>query len=335
MSAHRIKLSPGDREFVAHGSETVLEAGLRAGVPLRYRCSNGTCGECRARLVSGTVRPVRFTDYPLTEAEKHQGVKLLCSVAAETDLEIEARALEGVGDLPPQRIVARVSKVRALADEVYELHVRTPRSQALEFRPGQFVALGLRGLLPRYRSLASCPCNGNHLIFHVRRTSGDAFSQVVAERLRPGEEIIVEGPEGAFTFHEEGRRPLLFFCYDTGFAPIKSLTEHVLSLDVERPVHLYWMAVRPGGHYLDNLCRSWTDAMEYWSYTPLLSLGDAESGGGDEVSALERLVDDRPDLQGHDVYVTGPQGVVDAARSLLLRRGLPPERFFAESMRSF
>ena len=31
-------------------------AGLKAGFPLPYECASGTCGACRASLVSGEVR---------------------------------------------------------------------------------------------------------------------------------------------------------------------------------------------------------------------------------------------------------------------------------------
>ena len=52
MSAH-VTIKPSGHEFFVEGNDTLLEAALRAGVSLNYGCSNGNCGECRARLVSG------------------------------------------------------------------------------------------------------------------------------------------------------------------------------------------------------------------------------------------------------------------------------------------
>ncbi|MGO1681015.1 MAG: 2Fe-2S iron-sulfur cluster-binding protein, partial [Corynebacterium variabile] len=35
--------------------ETLLEAGRRAGVPLRSQCGNGVCGSCAVQKLSGAV----------------------------------------------------------------------------------------------------------------------------------------------------------------------------------------------------------------------------------------------------------------------------------------
>src|SRR6267378_93156 len=54
----RIQINARNRgfEFEARSRESVLYAGLRAGVPLPYECATGTCGTCKARLVSGRLR---------------------------------------------------------------------------------------------------------------------------------------------------------------------------------------------------------------------------------------------------------------------------------------
>jgi NAD(P)H-flavin reductase len=75
--------------------------------------------------------------------------------------------------------------------------------------------------------------------------------------------------------------------------------------------------------------------MEGWRYTPLVSVDTEDAARRNEVSALERIAADHADLSGWDAYVTGPQGIVSAVRSLLLRQGLPAERCFAEFTRYF
>ena len=41
--------------FEAEPGEKILDAGLRSGFVLPYECGSGTCGTCRARLVSGEI----------------------------------------------------------------------------------------------------------------------------------------------------------------------------------------------------------------------------------------------------------------------------------------
>src|SRR5574339_247523 len=117
MSAH-IQLKPSGREFVVDGNDSLLEAALRAGLSLDYGCSSGTCGRCKARLVSGQVQRVRHSDYALTAAEKAAGVLLLCCHTAASDLVIEAREAHGAADMPLQAVDARVKAVSAMGEDM-------------------------------------------------------------------------------------------------------------------------------------------------------------------------------------------------------------------------
>ena len=46
----------GTRDFECEPGEKILHAGLRSGVELPYECATGTCGTCKARLVSGQAQ---------------------------------------------------------------------------------------------------------------------------------------------------------------------------------------------------------------------------------------------------------------------------------------
>ena len=60
MSAH-VVLHPSRHEFFVDGADTVLDAALRSGLALNYGCSNGNCGLCKARIVSGRCRKCATT----------------------------------------------------------------------------------------------------------------------------------------------------------------------------------------------------------------------------------------------------------------------------------
>lgn len=63
------------------GRETLLEAAMKAGVPVKHQCRGGVCGTCRATLVSGEVT----SDKPLG------GDQILCcqSRPASSDLTLQ------------------------------------------------------------------------------------------------------------------------------------------------------------------------------------------------------------------------------------------------------
>ncbi|RMG29386.1 MAG: ferredoxin [Gammaproteobacteria bacterium] len=350
---YRACLAPSGRCFPVQAGESLLEAGLRAGFNLPYRCTNGTCGVCRARLRSGRLRRLAPHEYRFTAREKAAGEFLLCRNTADSDLELEVVEIRGVEDIPVQRIETRVSRLHRLREDVMEVQLRTPRSRTLQFLAGQYVTLRIPGLQPRNKSVASCPCNGMILQFHVHRVAGDPFSEHVFERMRPHDPVALEGPHGNFVLDEAAHRPLVFLAYETGFAPIKSLIEHAISLELAQPMTLYWVVGEAGGHYLDNQCRAWEDALDNFRYVPLVGGAGvpvppvAETAGCPPppeplrpqeqglLFAAARAVAEQPDLSGVDVYANGPPGVMCQARTLLQGHGLPAERLFVDPLRHF
>ena len=322
MSAH-VQVKPSGREFLVDGNDSLLEAALRSGLSLDYGCSIGSCGKCKARVVSGEVHRTRHSDYALTAAEKNAGVVLMCCHTAATDLVIEAREAHGAADMPLQTLDARVKSVSPLGEEVRLLHLQTPRSNRLRFLAGQSVSLALLDGSGASLPVASCPCDERNLQFHIRQRAGDAFAERVFAGLKGVDTVRVEGPRGEFVLSEESHRPLVFIAGESGFAPIKSLIEHAMALDAAETLHLYWIAAGAGGHYLDNLCRSWGDALDDFHYHPITA-----------EAVLWQLLKDHPRLGDCDVYVAGPGEWASAAEFQLLECGLPRAQLFVNALES-
>ena len=142
MSAQATVL-PSNHEFFIEGAESILEAGLRGGLALNYGCSNGNCGLCKMRVVSGEVRKIRHHDYALTEAEKGLGYVLGCCNTALTDVVLEADEASGTSDIPRQTIPLRVKKIDHLKQDVLVVTTRTPRTSRLRFLAGQRATLSI------------------------------------------------------------------------------------------------------------------------------------------------------------------------------------------------
>lgn len=325
----QVRLRPSGHVFAVEGHETLLEAGLRAGLRLNYGCRDGTCGMCKARVVAGEVTRVAPSDYPMSPSERSQGYALLCAhTAASAQLTIEALEAEGPRDIAPQSLVAQVSAVETLAPGTRRLHLVTPRSHRLRFLAGQSVTLGLAragGDVYVTLPVASCPCDDRNLHFFLGRESGEAFARLVFEdALRPGEPVTVRGPAGDFVL-ADGRRPLVFAACDTGFAPVKSLVEHALALDTAPSISLFWLATRPDGHFLANQCRAWSEAFDRFEYSPF---SFAEPGVG-ALGVAQAMRADVFDIDC-DFYLAGPAPFVAMLGEELRAAGIPQGQIFAE-----
>jgi CDP-4-dehydro-6-deoxyglucose reductase len=318
-----VVLQPSGHTFEAEPSETLLDAGLRAGLNLNHGCSSGSCGECQARLVSGELAASRHADFVFTERERAEGAFLLCSRRAVSDLVIEAPEARGPAEIPAQRVRAKVGRVEQLQADVVQLTVRAPRSQGLRFLAGQSVALTFDGLAPRTLPIASCPCDPVQLRFHVRRQVDDPFSELVFDHLRRGQEVELRGPVGEFTLDETSTRPLVFIAWESGFAPVSSLIDHAIQKDINRSIDLYWVSAIPRGHYLSNYCRAWRDVLDDFRYhsIDLAPTGDEELGG-----VIERVVRVHSLLADHDYYLVLPGPDCDFARRCLADADVLPEQ---------
>lgn len=320
MSA-QVTIQPSGHEFTVEGNDTLLEAALRAGVSLNYGCSNGNCGECRARLISGEVKKVHAHDFVLSQAEKDSGVILMCSCAAVNDVVIEA-GVAGARDIQLQRLETKVKSVEQFNPQIAALHLLTPRSQRLRFLAGQSVQLTANGVSGRY-AVASCPCEERRIEIQVVRKTDDAFSALLFGGMKAHDSIDLEGPFGDFVLDDESTRPIIFLAFGVGFAPIKSLVQHCMSLDLAEMMDLHWLA-DDTGHYQNNLCRAWADALDNFNYMPQSQSDDIEA-------TLTGIVSGYPDLHRFDVYAAGTPEQLQIAKRLFLKHGLPEQRWRADA----
>ncbi len=321
--SYTITVEPSGNRFEAEPSETLLKAGQRAGLNLGHNCANGSCGECRARLLSGVIEPFAHFDFHFSELEKQRGWFLLCSCRAASDLVVEAQELDSAAEIPEQQVCAKVSRIERLQDEILQLTVRTPRSGGLHFLAGQSVALAFDDMQPKILPIASCPCDSIQLRFHLRRCAGDPFSEFVFDRLRKGSEVQLRGPCGDFTLDEASNRPLVFIAWESGFAPVSSLIDHAIQKDVDRSIDFYWLSAIPRGHYLSNYCRAWRDVLDDFRYHSI----DLVPAGKERLDhVVERILRVHTLLADHDYYLALPQDGLDLARVLLNEAGVPDEQ---------
>jgi len=309
---NNIKILPSGRTLPCEGNSTLLEAGLRAGLALGYGCSNGNCGECLARVVSGEVRKVRHHDFVISEEKRHSGHVLMCCHTALTDVVLEAPEAQGSSEIPRQEISARVRNIEIVNGDVALLHLKTPRTQRLRFLAGQQVQLALPGIDPALYPVGSCPCDDMNLHFQLPRAPGTAFSEHVFTSLGKGDQVDITGPDGDFVLDEASRRPLVFIAWHTGFAPVRSLIEHAMALEFTDSMQLVWITRNARDRYQDNLCRSWQDAFDNFRYLPL----DASPGDGtlSAASVLGLLGIDPADMGDYSFYVAGDQAFAGAFR---------------------
>ncbi len=322
---------PSGHCFAAEAHETILEAALRHGYTLPYSCLDGVCGTCKGKVISGTVDYGKHQDSTLTDAEKTAGMALFCCAKPLSDLVLECREINAVGDIPIKTMPCRVQKMERPAPDVMVISLKLPANERLQFMAGQYIDILMKDHKPRSFSLANAPHNGEFLELHVRNIIGGAFTEYVFGSMKERDILRFKGPLGTFFLRTDTSKPIIFVASGTGFAPIKSIIEHALHIGLKRPMRFYWGARKLADLYLLDMARNW--ATQGIELIPVLSeAGHEDAWQGRSGFVHQAVLDDFSNLAGHEVYACGAPVVVEAAhRDFTTLRGLPQDAFFSDA----
>jgi CDP-4-dehydro-6-deoxyglucose reductase len=334
-----VTLQPSGRTFTVERDEPVLAAAIRQGLGLPYGCRDGACGSCKSRLLEGRVIHGAHQSKALSADEEAAGWMLTCCGTPQTDLVIEARAVAGAGEFAPRKMPTRVISIERAAPDVAVLRMQLPANDAFRYHAGQYVEFILRDNSRRSYSMANAPHRLGEppaIELHIRHMPGGKFTDHVFGAMKEKEILRMEGPFGSFFLREESDKPIVLLASGTGFAPIKAIIEHLEHKAITRPAVLYWG------------CRSRADLYQHaWAveaaarvpnlrYVPVLSEPKPEEGWTGRTGFVHQAVmQDLPDLSGHQVYACGAPVMVDSARrDFTAHCGLPEDEFFADSFTS-
>lgn len=308
---------------VAAGT-TILDAALAAGIALPHQCRSGSCGSCRAQLVSGATTDVAGRVQSLPPAAHRAGVRLLCSILPDGPCEVRVEARPTAAPVAGT-LTARVAAIEHAATGVRRLMLDL--DSPLRFDAGQYVLLTVPGTAPvveRAYSIVSPPSEDRRLVFLVDLVPGGAMGRWLTGRAAPGDRITLRGPFGGFALHP-ARHPALFVAGGTGIAPILSLLdEHRRRYAATRPTTVCLAcsnrARLVGADELD-LRRTWMARLTVRVGLSRPEPADAWDGPIANPVELIRADDVGPDVRA---YVAGPPAMVAAAFDRLVDLGLPP-----------
>lgn len=344
---HHVTMHPGGLHLQARGGETLLEAGLRAGLALPYDCRAGGCGLCTCTVLGGRVDLGNYQPAALTEAMRARGQALMCCAVALEDVELEVEGVaaltageEGGPVVAPQRWTAQVAEMDLLAPGMMRVMLRLPDGQHLSFLAGQYINIVLEDGERRAFSFANPPADnearlpsaaGDLIELHVRLVPGGRFTSHVFDGMKVGDAVQFEGPLGRFTLNES-ERPILFVAGATGFAPIKSILEDAFRRGLRRPMKLYWGVRTAADLYLLDTVGQWLKDHPNFSFEPVLSNADDDARWqGRRGLVHEALLADHPDLSGYEVYACGSVRMVETAVPDFLAHGLGEQFCFSDA----
>ncbi len=324
-------IQPSGQVVRLAGKEKLLRAGLAAGLDWPHDCQVGSCGSCRCKLKSGSIKPLIDFSYTLTQEEIKDNVILACQSILKSDIEIELAL--GAGGSVVEDATGIIRAVDYLTDDIAEIIVDTTTPVFRSALAGQYAMLSFDGLdEPRSYSFARRPGDGDGRAhtFVIRHVPGGEFTDWLFGVDRSGEAIKLSAPYGAFHLRPASEK-MLCIAGGSGLAPIIALIEAGIAEDRNEPLAVLFGAREQRDlYYLERMSRlgeSWRGEFEL---LPVLSDEPDYSGWTgarglvtEHISALEHPVSAET-----RAYVCGPPLMVDAAIGQLAQSGLGPEAIF-------
>jgi len=327
----------GTRDFECAPGEKILHAGLRSGVELPYECATGTCGTCKARLVSGRTES-QWPDAPGRKYFKSEGDLLTCQSVAHDECALEVGPLKArePNTSGPRVLGGVVRGLRRLTHDVtaFDVEIDGP----LDFAAGQFALITVPGIPgARAYSMVNFDRAAETLSFVVKKKPGGAVSEWLFGGEVDGARLSLFGPLGHATFHPDVQKHVLCIAGGSGIAGMMS----ILSLACREDHFAAWdghvfFGVRTArdGFFLDELEAFRARFLARLAVTVALSDEDVPASlaaaypgfafarGFVHAVAGERMKGRYGDVRA---YVAGPPPMVDASLRLLLREArLPP-----------
>ena len=318
-------------EIDALAGERLLYCGLRHGISLPYECASGTCGTCKAKLISGEVYS-RWEDAPGNRyVKKERDEFLMCQSVVNQEAHIKIRpAVRPPATLPvPQILQGVISGFERLTEDVAVFDYMM--EQPLQYLAGQFVTLNFDGL-SGYRAYSMTNFSKqptNVLKFVVKRIKGGGFTEWLFSQNRNGTELKGFGALGRAIFTKESVGGFIVLVGGTGIAGIMSILEHASSsghLD-DHPVQLVFGINRPQDAFFLGLLNEYCERHNNLHVIVALLDLDGHQSLASEYPKLEfssgylheAANEALGDLSEYSVaYLAGPPPAVDASLRMLL-----------------
>jgi Na+-transporting NADH:ubiquinone oxidoreductase subunit F len=318
------------KEINVEGGKPLLTALREKKIFIPSACGGrGTCGVCKLRVTEG-AGPILPTETPfMTKEELAQDVRLSCQVKIRRDLKIvipdELFAI--------QEFTTVCTKITDLTYDMKLFRFELKDPPEVSFTAGQFIQL----LCPRYKgsseevyraySVASDPENRSIIELIIRRVPHGICTTWCFDFLKEGDTVNINGPYGEFHLSCT-LAPMVFIAGGSGMAPFVSILHAMRNMNSKRRADYFF-----GGNTVNDLCLQDTMAqfeqrLEGFRFIPVVSNPSGSDWTGETGLVTEAVRRAYSDLSGHEGYLCGSPGMIDASIKVFKELGMKEDKIY-------
>lgn len=317
-TSFNISVANGEATFSCADNDTVLRAGLRAGLGLAYECNTGACGSCKFDLLEGEVHDLFPEASGLRQKERERGKRLACQCVPLSACKIKMHTGEQyVSAIRPARFTVRFVGNRRITPDISIVTFRSDRPAA--FVPGQFAMLSLgEPRLTRAYSMSNTPNDEGLWEFIIREVPGGAVSPQF-QTLERGAEVDLDAPYGVAYFRPEVRRPVVGIAGGSGLAPVLSIMR-AAAHDTSFTQDTFLFYGGRGPEDIPPVTELLGPNGERMRFFPAVSMPERAQGWTGDVGFIHELLPAKlhQKLADYEYYLAGPPPMIESAVRLLV-----------------
>lgn len=254
---------------------------------------------------------------------------------------------------PKQRLFLQLITSRKLSDSIYEFAFSVPQnsntwfSPRFSFKPGQYlewtIPIETAGTPPdsrgnrRFFTIASSPTEQNLLLGVKIPDENPSYYKQALKKLKPGDTIVGAQLAGDFTLNlsanSDKQNHLVFIAGGIGVTPFRSMIQYLVDSTASgkyEPKNLPNITLLYCASQVDDIVYEdiFETATQKIPFTPVYIITRPEKAPEDWQGETGRLTPETikkyiPDYVTATYYVSGPNAMVDAYKSLLAQMQVP------------
>ena len=221
------------------------------------------------------------------------------------------------------------------------------QSRSFDFKPGQYVTFKFKingTIYPRAYTICSTPTRPHNIQITVKRVPGGVVSNWMNDNMRPGMDVEIADIGGRFNYLDIVSHKPLFLSGGSGVTPVISMLQYITDVVDQTDVEFVYFARTPKDiifrDQLEFIAKRFLNVKVHLVVSDLAG-DETFHGPVSRMSApfMQSLV---PDLAERELFMCGPEGFMQAARTMAREAGIETkyeesfgERIVVERSNSF
>ena len=315
----RIKLSNG-KKFDCTNNQTIFEAATQNNIFLDHSCLTARCRKCILQVNKGNFR-FKTNDLILSKKEKENNFALSCNTIPESNLELNCVDI-GFKLEVPKIIPAKIDQIKFLNKHVIKLILRTPPTNKLNFKSGQYVNI-ISGDIKRSYSIANSVKNDVKLEFYIKKYKSGLMSNYLFNNAKVGDLLRIDGPYGTFCYRESSKNNIIFLATGTGIAPVISILNELNSNILKKDIWIF------NGNRNDEFSFYKSKFSKKINYFEVYS--QQKKNGTFFGYVQDAMLDKKINLEDAQIYACGSDNMIKSTTKLLNSINFSMSNFITDS----